>query len=843
MMRAGVAWSLVCVLAVAAAALSIDAPVAAAAEAKPDVVRQPGPLAGVEEIVFAVRPAANYHYYENFGHFLHHVRQCYAPPEQADAGPPAPLYHEGGRLCRLNFATGELKVLLDDPQGGVRDPWVDYDGRTIVFSYRKGGEPCYHLYRIDADGAGLTQLTDGPYDDIEPCGTPDGGILFCSSRARRYVGCFPAPVATLYRCQQDGSDVHPVSASPFTDNTPWMLPDGRALFTRWEYVDRNQLSFHHLWTMNPDGTEVMAFFGNQYTGQGTPIPRFSDYAMLDGKPIPGTRQIVASFSPDHGRGEHLGYITVVDPSSGPDAMASAKRLRADRQFRDPYALSADCFLVADPKGIWTMDAAGKTELVFQLPATAAKLECHEPRPLAARPREPVVHSRVERKAATGRLVLSDVYHGRNMEGIGRGEIKRLLVLEQLPKPVQFSGGQEPLTIGGPFALARILGTVPVEADGSAYLEVPALRALYFAALDENGLAVKRMHSFASVMPGETMGCVGCHEHRTNAPPKRELPSAVLRPPSPIEPVAGVPDVFDYPRDIQPILDRHCVACHNADRWEGKVDLSGDRTPLYSRSYWSMVTEGLIADGRNFTGNMPPRTVGSSASRLLRLVDGSHHGARVTPRERDMLRLWIDSGATYPGTYAALGSGIALAELPTEVIERRCASCHRAEPQPYVGMQKNAVHYQFGRRGPPQVISNGLIDFLMIRRLAYFKPGEAPPPQELCNLTQPQKSLLLRAPLAAAAGGLGLCGPAVFANASDADYQQILAAVAAAASQLDREKRFDMPGFRPNRYYVRLMQSYGILPVELAPQEPIDSFATDRAYWDSLYWKPVAEDLP
>ncbi|MCL4195514.1 MAG: hypothetical protein KJZ87_27500, partial [Thermoguttaceae bacterium] len=160
-----------------------------------------------------------------------------------------------------------------------------------------------------------------------------------------------------------------------------------------------------------------------------------------------------------------------------------------------------------------------------------------------------------------------------------------------------------------------------------------------------------------------------------------------------------------------------------------------------------------------------------------------------------------------------------------------------------GMQKNAVHYQFGRRGPPQVISNGLVDFLMIRRLAYFKPGEAPPPQELCNLTHPEKSLLLSAPLAAAAGGLGLCRPAVFADASDADYRQILAAVAAAASQLDREKRFDMPGFRPHHYYVRLMQSYGILPMELAPQEPIDSFATDRAYWDSLYWKPAAEGLP
>ena len=471
-----------------------------------------GPLAGVEEIVFAVRQPANYHYYENFGHFVSHVRQCYAPPEQAEAGPPAANFHEGGRLCRLNLVTGDVQVLVDDPTGGMRDPCVDYDGRTIVFSYRRGGEDHYRLYRIGSDGKGLAQLTDGPYDDIEPCILPHGGMLFCSSRARRTVGCWPAPVATLYRCDSDGRNVEAISASPFTDNTPWMLADGRVLFTRWEYVDRNQLSFHHLWTMNPDGTEVRACFGNQYTGADTPIPRFSDYAMLDAKPIPGSAAFVASFSPDHGRGEHLGYITVVDPSLGPDAMASARQLRRDKTFRDPYPLSADCFLVADVKGIWSMDGSGQTQLVYQLPPDSGKLECHEPRPLAPRPREAALagaSSRHHERQAAAEQRLS----GPQDDGDRRGQIKQLLVLEQLPKPVQFSGGQEPLTIGGPFTLTRVLGTVPVEEDGSAYFEAPALRSLFFAALDANGLAVKRMHSFVSVMPGETIGCVGCHEAR------------------------------------------------------------------------------------------------------------------------------------------------------------------------------------------------------------------------------------------------------------------------------------------------------------------------------------------
>ena len=95
------------------------------------------------------------------------------------------------------------------------------------------------------------------------------------------------------------------------------------------------------------------------------------------------------------------------------------------------------------------------------------MECHEPRPLAARPREPVILATDGRGQQTGRVMLEDIYAGRNMAGVRKGEVKKLLVLKQLPKPVNFSGGMEPLTIGGSFTLAEILGTVPVEPDGSA----------------------------------------------------------------------------------------------------------------------------------------------------------------------------------------------------------------------------------------------------------------------------------------------------------------------------------------------------------------------------------------
>jgi len=221
-----------------------------------------GPMAGVEEIVFAVRTSARRHYYENFG-FGIVPRDQYPLPGPGPAAPGVPLFGKGGRLCRLNLRSGRVTVLLDDPEGAVRDPQVHYGGTKILFSYRRGGESHYHLWEIRVDGSDLRQLTDGPFDDIEPTYLPDGGIMFCSSRCRRVVGCFPAPVAVLYRCDASGTGVRPLSANPFTDNTPWMLPDGRVIYTRWEYVDRNQMTFHHLWTANPDGTGQMAYFGNQ----------------------------------------------------------------------------------------------------------------------------------------------------------------------------------------------------------------------------------------------------------------------------------------------------------------------------------------------------------------------------------------------------------------------------------------------------------------------------------------------------------------------------------------------------------------------------------------------------
>jgi len=804
-----------------------------------------GPMADVEEIIFAERVSGNDHWYANFGHYWC-GREEYPAARLPDGWQPTPIFKPGGRLSRFNLRNGELKVLLDDPEGGVRDPQVHYDAKKILFSYRKGGQPYYHLHEIHCDGSGLVQLTEGPYDDIEPTYLPDGDVMFVSSRANRVVNCWRTPVATLYRCGADGSAVRPISTNIEHDNTPWMLPDGRVLYMRWEYVDRHQLAFHHLWTVNPDGTGQMVYYGNQHPGTATmdanpfSVPgKHPGIVMLDAKPIPGTQKVVASFSPRHGRPEHMGVVTVVDPGSGPDNPKAAQGVSpAGKLFRDPYPFSEDCFLAASAQGVVAMDGSGHTEIVCRASAGGG-LQCHEPRPLRSRPRERPIASRVDPEEATGRLVLSDVYQGRNMAGVRQGEIKKLLVLEQLPKPVNFSGGPWPLSAGGTFSLARIVGAVPVEPDGSASFEAPALRSLFFVALDEEDRSVKRMQSFVTLQPGETVGCVGCHEHRVQSPRSAVGLLALDRRASRIEPIAGVPDVIDFPRDVQPILDRHCVECHNPDRYDGQVDLSGDHTPLFSQSYWTIIQRALIADGRNEPyGNRAPRTIGSSASRLLKLLDGSHYDARPSQREQNVVRLWIDASAPYPGTYAALGSGIEPVALPVDTFERRCGDCHGTEPntKPRIG---DGLYFTFGGPGPALPLVDDLADLKKIRgAMGYFKFGRSRTPQSLANLTRPEKSLLVRAPLSAAAGGLGLCQPDVFTDTDDADYREILASIRTAAARHRQAKRFDMPGFRPNDHYIVQMQRFGVLPENLAAGEPIDFYAADRDYWSTFWHRPT-----
>ncbi len=752
---------------------------------------------GIEEILFAVRnEAEDGHWYANFGYW------CSNPDQK--------VYAPGGsRLAKLNLHSGQVTDLFTDPDGAFRDPQVHYDGGKFLFSYRKGGTDFYKLHEANVDGSGLRRLLDDPNDDIEPTYLPNGDILFCSSRCNRWVNCWHTQVAILYRCGPNGENVHPVSANIEHDNTPWPLPDGRILFTRWEYVDRSQMAFHHLWTINPDGTGQMTYYGNQEPGR----------VFIDAKPIPGTDRIVASFSPGHGRREHAGTVVVVSPKRGPDDPQAEQCINPNPVFRDPYPLAEDLFLVARANQLLVMDGEGKTQELYRAEAVV-----HEPRPIRSRPREHVIPDRTNWALAEGRLLLADVYAGRNLAGIERGEIKQLLVVETLPKPVNHSGGMDMISETGTFTLERVLGTVPVEPDGSAHFRLPANRPVFFVALDGDGLAVKRMQSFVSVLPGETTSCVGCHEPRTQAPllPGRPAIQAAARPPDPIQPFAGVPDVIDFPRHVQPILDKHCVSCHSYGKRSGGVVLVGDYGARiggrrFMQSYWTLLLRRQFADGGNHYGNRAPRTIGSGASPLIAKIRTGHHGVALSATEYRTIWNWVETGAPFAGTYAALftTTGPATGREAFQVIGKRCVSCHN-EPGRKLPTNAVGVNPHYYRQIPPGA-----------ERFAT---------PLLFNETHPEKSLALLAPLAREAGGYGICP--VFQDTTDPDYQRLFAALRPPGEYLKTALLYHMPNFRPNSHYIREMKRYGVLPATFAEgTDPIDVFATDEAYWRSFWHTP------
>ena len=774
----------------------------------------------VREILFAVRkPGTDGHWYANFGH--------YAGDENDH-----PFFPDGGGSLRiLNLDTKEVRTIFDDPKGSVRDPVLHYDGEKILFSYLKNGTKHYNLYEINRDGSGLRQLTSGDRDDVEPWYLPNGDIVFCSTRCNRYVQCWVTPVATVYRCGPNGENIRPLSANVEHDNTPAVLDDGRIVYTRWEYVDREQVTYHHLWTMNPDGTRQMVLFGNQ----------FKYMLFIGAKSVPGSRKIVATIAPGHGIREHYGRVALIDPELGPDDFSAAHYISPQNTHSDPWAFSEEEFMAAKKSELVLLDGQGREETVLSLSPeeTNAGYWIQEPRPMIKREREPILAETTSPDEKTGTLILSDIYAGRRMATVPRGTVKELLVMETLPEPIHYSGGMDQMSYKGTFTLERILGTVPVTPDGAAAIKIPANRSVFFIALDHEGRSVKRMHSFTSVMPGETTSCIGCHETRTEAPGIHfdkhvfEVADEAL-PPVPVE---GIPDVFDFPRDIQPILDSHCVECHNADRTDGGVDLTGDWMPIYARSYWEISRRKMLGDNRNRPmSDFPPYEIGSQASSLYKMMTDGHEGVKLSDAELKKVRFWLEAGAPYAGTYAANGTGLIgwfyknvnthndkdwpETAAMSEAIARRCDGCHTpndtAKNLPHTLSEDREDVHQYER---------------YIKRHDYY------------NLSRPEKSKMLRAPLTADAGGFGRCMQTaadgtvtpVFASTDDPDYRTILAGIERGRNYILHESnRFSMTPFVPDKSYVREMIRCGVLPADHDPKSPIDPYETDRKYWAKLH---------
>ena len=766
---------------------------------------------GAGTIVYATRTHhSGVHFYESIGYNGNSAKYTHSK--------------SGGRLVVWDVANNTETVLLDDAAAGaVRDPCLSADGQTILFIWRKSGENYYHLYTIPVTGGTPTQLTDGPWNDFEAIWVPDGGIVFCSTRCHRWIPCFEAEVANLHRCDADGSNIRSISSNVETECAPWMLPDGRIIYMRWEYTEKDRAVFHNLWTVNPDGTNHQIYFGNV---------KGLEYVWNDAKPIPGTEAVVF-VAHNHGGPEHTGSIAIVDQQGGPNDHSRIHYVTAPYRsvktaWRDPFPVDQDLFLAARGQAMVILDSNGREIELFRLPDAAEGEEqilVHEPRILAPHPLEHQIPNRSNLAKDYGEFIIGDIYEGRYMDGVKRGDITDLLIIEELPKPIHHNGHTEPLCYNGTFMLERVIGTVPVEPDGSAYFKAPPLRSLMFVARDKNGLSVKRMQSFATTMPGERQSCLGCHDNRTRVGQIDHPLQALTRPPSEIKPFADdIPEVFDYPRDIQPILDRNCLSCHNRDDRSGGVVLDNDMDIWFTQSYVTLQVYEQIGTGfRALMAGRGPREVGSSACKLLEKMSGDHYGVETTNHEKQMVALWADSAGVWAGTYAAVNTTeTAQPAYDNELkntLEANCAGCHKI-----VGGWRNPIALL---RTPEPASGPDLGEKYGLR----------------INLTDTERSLLLLAPLSKKDGGMGLCTDtngqpvATWKSKTDPGYLAVLERINILRDRLV-PLRYDRPGFRPTPSYAREMKRQGLLPatfdIDHSPWNPYD---LDRRYWESFWHVP------
>jgi cytochrome c553 len=600
------------------------------------------------------------------------------------------LTEPGRSIIARDLVAGRL------PKGNYTTLALSYDAKTLWFAFcgRAAVKPdyyspqrrCFHLFAMDADGGNLRQVTFGPNDDFDPCPLPDGGVAFMSTRRGGFGRCHnpwePLPSYTLHRADPpDGNgDRHEwkVRTLSFHETNEWhpsVLHDGRIVYIRWDYVDRSAANYHGLWISNPDGTNPHILFGN-YTERIN--------ACYQPRAIPGSNKVVFVAGAHHAA---VGGSLVVadparvalDPKTGLDSFGSLESLTPEvcfpeapgwpkSYFHSPWPLSENYYLVSfsfDPlpgmgpgvkedtrAGLYYFDRFGNLELLYREEGTSAMY----PIPVAPRPAPPVLPGTLDPSLDDeGEFLLSDV--GASFQPLPNGRrITSLRVFQVLPKTETHVANQPRLGYANAESARMLLGTVPVEADGSAYFRTPARKPVYFQAIDASGRAVQTMRSATYLQPGERRGCVGCHE-RPGTPPPVRTPLAAKRAPSAIEPGPDGTRPFCFPRLVQPVLDRHCVRCH-AGSGEGQSPpvLTGQPSGTFTASY-----EGLQPfvrwyewGGKSIAQAVTrPGRGGSDESPLSGILDDAHHRDEVhlAPEDRLRLLVWLDSNAPFYGTYS------------------------------------------------------------------------------------------------------------------------------------------------------------------------------------------------
>ncbi|MBI5833496.1 MAG: discoidin domain-containing protein [Armatimonadetes bacterium] len=645
------------------------------------------PLLDFDQLVFAKRAP---------GSFSHQSDQHYGWWSRPGGG----LYVLDG----LKSGAPQVRSLTPDlPPGSVMSPDLSWDGKKITFAWCRyypdlAGRPdkvdkdklpedgFYHVFEINVDGTGLHQITHGRYDDFDSRYLPNGQLVFLSTRRSQFAQCLPGttqasltstlpdsyvrcggdayrPVSiyTLHTINPDGTDLKPISPFESFEWTPSIADDGRILYARWDYVDRNNMPYMGLWSANPDGSNVQAVYGNYTTHL---------HGVFEARSIPNSRRMVFTATAHHSITG--GSLVMLDPAKGLDGPEPLTKLTPEvvypevqgwpaAFYANPWPLSERYYLTAwsnqalngqgggnavNGFGLYYYDAFGNLELIHR----DATISSNYPMPLKARHAPPDLTSHVNWAGAPeGNFLVLNAYDG--MPNVPRGSIKRLRVVTT---PIKTQPNMNTPNLGGTADDPGkcVLGTVPVEADGSAFFRAPAGVGVFLQALDADGMAIRTMRTLTSVMPGQTQSCAGCHEPRQTSP-ANSRPQATRHRPSSITPGPAGSWPLRYDKLVQPVLDKLCVTCHQPGGKSPSVDLTAARSYDmlfgYGRPSLRDQVKARYGAGRSLPGDGEARN--SALMKLLATPEG-HQGVKLAGADLDALVTWIDTYGQRQGSYSA-----------------------------------------------------------------------------------------------------------------------------------------------------------------------------------------------
>ena len=571
---------------------------------------------------------------------------------------------------------GKLTALFR-PEGGrfVGDVDLDFDAEKMLFSMpNANGRWQVFEGRVDGHGPRQLPLIEQPdVDNYDACYLPDGNVLFTSSACFTGVPCVGGAhhVANLYRWEAETGKIRRLTFDQDHNWCPTVLNDGRVLYTRWEYADLPHAFSRMLFQMNPDGTGQMEYYGSN---------SYWPTAIFFARPVPDhPTRFVAVISGHHGQ-PRMGELVLFDLARGRyEADGAVQRIPGSGKrvepvlldmlageswpkFLHPFPLSDKYFLVsAKPSpeanwGIYLVDVFDNMVLIEEAPGRALL----EPIPLRKVKRPPVVPSKLDLSRNDAVVYLADVYTGVGLKGIPRGTVKKLRIFTYHFAYQGMGGQQNRVGLDGPWDIKRVLGTVPVEPDGSAAFRVPANTPISVQPLDAEGKSLQLMRSWMTAMPGEVLSCVGCHEQQNTTPPvKRTIASR--REPSEIEPWYGPTRGFSFQREVQPVLDKYCVGCHNGQPRSDGLAIADLRPQpdivqvgtKYTPSYWTLRrlvrTPTLEADMHL----LPPCDYHADTTELIQMLRKGHHHVQLDREAWDRLVTWIDLNTPAHGTWHEL----------------------------------------------------------------------------------------------------------------------------------------------------------------------------------------------